>query len=87
LHGLLSNINKISGKKDIQTPTPWPPVGHILGLFYVFFENIRRRSVRVLKLHREILTSQQIRRPPLAPWGSVFRFLYFMLLLKISKVS
>jgi hypothetical protein len=48
LHWLLTNITKNSGKKIIQTPTPWPPEGR----FLVFFENFRRRSIRVLKLHR-----------------------------------
>jgi hypothetical protein len=42
LHGLLTNINKNSGKKiKIRTSTLWPPGGRFLGFFHFFFENIR----------------------------------------------
>ena len=40
------------GKNLIRTPTAWPPGGRFLGFFWSFFDNFRRRLVRVLKLHR-----------------------------------
>ena len=52
MHGLLTNINKNSGKKIKFGPPPPGPLGPIFSFFYFFFENFRRRSVRVLKLHR-----------------------------------
>ena len=75
MHGLLTNINKNSGKKLNSDPHP-------LGDdFYVFFENFRRRSGRVLKLHRGFILSkkgdinpQQNLETPLALWGGAFRF-------------
>ena len=90
MHGLLTNINKNSGKKINSDPHPLAPWGAIFKFFLVsFFENIRRRSVRVLKLHRGfILTKkgdinpQKNSETPLAPWGG--GVLYFFL--KISKV-
>jgi hypothetical protein len=73
--------NKNSGKKMKFGPPPTGPRGAI---FRGFLENFRRRSVRVLKLHRgcfltkkEILATQKIRRPSLAPLGAVFRFFNF----------
>ena len=66
-------------EKNLKKPPG--PCGAIFRYFKFFFEKFRRMSVRVLKLHRgfiltkkEILTPQQIWRPPLAPWGSVFSF-------------
>jgi hypothetical protein len=54
-------------KNKIQTPTPWPP------------ENFRRRSVRVLKLHREFFLTKKgdinpqknSETPPWPPGGRV----------------
>ena len=59
LHGLLNNINKKQGKKNHLTPTPWPPGGAIFRFFQVFLENFRRRSVRVLKLHRGFILTKK----------------------------
>ena len=43
-------------------PLAWPPGDYFLVFKRVFFENSRRRLVRVLKLHRG-LYSQKFRRP------------------------
>jgi hypothetical protein len=82
LHGLLTNINKNSGeKKSIGPPPPDPLGGAIFMFFYFFFENFRRRSGRVLKLHRGfILTKKGDINPqknleiPLALWGALLGF-------------
>ena len=96
LHGLLSHKNRRfpTPKKSA------PPLGGdfysfkclclpLGGRFLVFFlkffcENIRRRSVRVLKFHRGfILTKKGDINPqtnletPLAPWGAFLGFLKF----------
>jgi hypothetical protein len=79
VHGFQTKRNKNSGGKIKFGPPSPGPLG---GDFYVYFEDIRRRSVRVLKLHRGfILTKkddinpQKIGRPPLAPWGGGGAFL------------
>jgi hypothetical protein len=65
LHGLLTNKNKNSEEKI-----------KFLGFCSFFGENIRRRSVRVLKnlrgfilTNKEILTPTNLLRPPLAHGG------------------
>ena len=78
MHGLLTNINKNSGKKIKFGPPPSGPLG---ADFSCFFENIRRRSVRVLKLHRgfilikkgDINPPKNSETPP-GPLGGVLRF-------------
>jgi hypothetical protein len=59
LHGLLNKNNKNPGEKINSDPHPLARGG---GDFLGFFlENIIRRSVRVLKLHRRfILTKKEI---------------------------
>jgi hypothetical protein len=50
-------MNKNSGKeiKFAPPPGPWPPGMRFFRFVLFFFENIRRRSVRVLKLHRGLI--------------------------------
>jgi hypothetical protein len=79
LYGLLTNKNKSSGEKIKFRP---PPPCTLWGNFWVFLENIIRRSVRVLKLHRvlfsqkkEILTPQTNLETHPGPLGVVFSFL------------
>jgi hypothetical protein len=53
LNGLLTNTNENSGEKIKFGPHPPGPWGSIFIFFYFFVvENIRRRSVIVLKFHR-----------------------------------
>jgi hypothetical protein len=80
LHGPLKKNYKEKIKFGTPPLAPWGP---IFRFSKVFFENIKRRSVRVPKLHRgfiltkkEILTTNKFWRPPLAPWGAFLVFLW-----------
>jgi hypothetical protein len=56
VHGLLTNKNKNSGEKinSDSHPLAVPPGVDFL-VFLGFLKNVRRRSIRVLKLHRGFL--------------------------------
>jgi hypothetical protein len=56
LHGPLKKIIKILEKKIKFGPPPLAPWGAI---FRFFLENVRRRSVRVLKLHRGFILTKK----------------------------
>jgi hypothetical protein len=47
------------GKNKIRTTPPRPLGGLFLGFLNFFLENIRRRSVRVLKLHRGFILTKK----------------------------
>ena len=60
LHGLLTNKNKNSGKKLISDTHLLAPCGAIFRFFSFFVvENMRRRSVRVMKLHRGFILTKK----------------------------
>ena len=51
--------------------------------FFIYFENIRRRLVRVLKLDRGFIITKKgginpktIQGPPMAPYGGIFCFVF-----------
>ena len=51
--------NKNYGKKIKFGPPPPGPLGAIFRFFWFFLENFRRRSVRVLKLHRGFILTKK----------------------------
>jgi hypothetical protein len=59
LHGPLKKIIKIQREKIKFGPPPPGPLGRFLGFFRCVFENFRRRSVRVLKLHRGFILTKK----------------------------